>query len=204
MPPDASSLLTEEAIAHRLRDAPFDQELSALSAAHAGLRPAAVLVPLLWDDGHWRLLLTRRTETVQSHKGQVSFPGGAAEPGDDSPEATALRETYEEIGLRAQDARILGRMAVRPTISSYLVTPVVARIPWPYPFRLSPHEVSRVFTVPLAWLAEAAHREERPHPTPGGIFDQVIYYHPFDGETLWGATARITLDLLRVLGLIAL
>jgi 8-oxo-dGTP pyrophosphatase MutT (NUDIX family) len=202
MPTDASSLLTEDAISRRLQDTPPDPELARLAAAYAGLRPAAVLVPLLWDEDRWRLLLTRRTETVQSHKGQVSFPGGAAEPFDDSPEATALREAQEEIGLRVQDARVLGRMAVRPTISSFLVTPIVARIPWPYQFRLSTNEVSRVFTVPLAWLAEAAHREERPHTTPGGIFERVIHYQSFDGEILWGATARITLDLLRVLGLV--
>lgn len=202
MPMDATSLLTEETIALRLREAAPDPELEALAVQYASLRPAAVMVPLLWQDDHWRLLLTRRTETVQNHKGQVSFPGGAAEPGDESAEATALREAYEEIALRPEDVRILGRLPARPTISSFLVTPVVARIPWPYTFHLSPSEVSRVFTVPLAWLAEAANREERPNTNPASVYKRVIYFQPFEGETLWGASAYITLDLLRVLGLL--
>jgi 8-oxo-dGTP pyrophosphatase MutT (NUDIX family) len=202
MPVEPAAALTEAEIARRLGAAPPDPELAALAAAYAGLRLAAVLIPLLQVDSDWHVLLTRRTDTVQSHKGQVSFPGGAAEPEDDSPEATALREAHEEIGLRPADARILGRLAVRPTISSYLVTPVVARIPWPYPLRLSPAEVSRAFHVPLAWLAQAAHREERPHTAPGGIFDRVIFYQAFEGEVLWGASARITLDLLHALGLV--
>jgi len=201
MPPDASSLLTKEMIARRIREAFPDPELAVMTAANADLRPAAVLVPLLWEDDHWRLLLTRRTETVQSHKGQVSFPGGASDPGDSSPEATALRETFEEIGLQPHDVALLGRLAVRPTISSYLVTPVVGCIHGPRAYLLSLHEVSRVFSIPLCWLADPANWEERPRSTPIGFFERIIYYKPYDGEILWGATARITHDLLKILGL---
>ncbi len=163
------------------------------------LRPAAVLVPLLWYEDQWHLLFTRRTETVQSHKGQVSFPGGAVDPGDRSPEETALREAYEEIGLLAQDVKVLGRLPDLVTISSYLVTPVVARIRWPYAFTLSPAEVSRVFTVPLAWLADPAHWEERMRINRLGQEEQVIYYQTYDGEVLWGITGRITVRFLQAL-----
>lgn len=198
---ETSSLLNEETIVRRLREAPPDTELDTLAQAYAGLRQAAVLVPLLYHNEQWHLLFTRRTETVNSHKGQVSFPGGAADPEDDSPEATALREAYEEIGLRAEDIHILGRMQERPTISRFLVTPVVARVPWPYPFRLSPNEVGRVFTIPLDWLADPAHREVRPRAVPEAVYERVIYYQEYDGEILWGASAHITLGLLRALQL---
>lgn len=201
MPPDASSFLTEEMIARRIREASPDLDLAELATTNASLRPAAVLVPLLWEDHHWRLLLTRRTETVQSHKGQVSFPGGASDPDDSSPEATALRETYEEIGLPPDDVAIIGRLAVRPTISSFLVTPVVGRIRGPCTYSLSLHEVSRVFSIPLCWLADPANWEEKPRSTPIGFFEHIIHYKPYDGEVLWGATARITQDLLKILDL---
>lgn len=169
------------------------------SARYSTLRAASVLIPLLRCEDAWHVLYTRRTETLTSHKGQVSFPGGAADPGDPSPEMTALREANEEIGLKGEDVKLLGTLDRRPTISQFLVTPVVARIPWPYPFQLSSSEVSRVFTIPLAWLADASHREERPYNVPGGYYEKVIYYQPYDGEILWGATARITVDLLEVL-----
>jgi 8-oxo-dGTP pyrophosphatase MutT (NUDIX family) len=198
--PSAASL-TAEQIACLLRSAPADPELDALTKANIHLRPAAVLIPLCRQDENWCLLLTRRTDTVHSHKGQVSFPGGAAEPQDTSPEETALREAQEEIGLIGEDVQVLGRLATRPTISNFLVTPVVARISWPASFRLSPDEVSRVFTIPLDWLANGAHWEERPRSTPNGYFEHVIFYQPYDSEVLWGASARITHDLLRVLGL---
>jgi 8-oxo-dGTP pyrophosphatase MutT (NUDIX family) len=199
MLPGSSNVLTDEAIIHLLQVQPPDQALNAL---YPELRQAAVLVPLLRMDNHWSLLFTRRTETVNSHKGQVSFPGGAADPDDQSPEETALREAFEEIGLLRENVRIFGRLLSRPTISSFLITPVVGRIGWPGDFQVSPQEVSRLFTIPLDWLADPANREERPRTTPSGYYENIIYYLPYDDEILWGITARITLDLLIALRLI--
>ena len=195
MPGEDLDRLTDAEIMKRLRVNAQDHN----SARYSALRAASVLIPLLRREDAWHVLYTRRTETLTSHKGQVSFPGGAADPGDPSPEMTALREAYEEIGLKGEDVKLLGTLDRRPTISQFLVTPVVARIPWPYPFQLSSSEVSRVFTIPIAWLADPGHREERPHNVPGGYYEKVIYYQPYDGEILWGATARITVDLLEVL-----
>jgi hypothetical protein len=96
----------------------------------------------------------------------------------------------------------LGRLSARATVSSFLITPVVGRVRWPNAFHISPQEVSRVFTIPLDWLAEPANREERPRTFPNGRNENVIYYQTYDGEVLWGATARITLDLLKALHLI--
>ena len=191
--------LTEEAIASRLTAAQFAPQ-SGNDFARLALRPAAVLVPLVFDQGQWQLVFTRRTETVQSHKGQVSFPGGAADPQDSSPEATALREAQEEIGLRPEDVTILGRLPFLATVTNYFITPVVGRIHWPVVFHLEVEEVSRVFTMPLAWLAEPANPEVRPLQRVG-YYEDVIYYQPYDGELLWGATARITVEFLRILEL---
>ena len=156
----------------------------------------------LWWMDEWQLVFTRRTETVEQHKGQVSFPGGGCDALESTPEATALREAWEEIGLRPADVRLLGRLTDLITITSYWVTPVVGVIPWPYPLRLEPAEVERVFTIPLLWLADRDNWDEQPF-TPDGrqIPFPVIWYHPYDGEVLWGATARITQDFLKILGL---
>jgi len=98
-------------------------------SAEWSARPAAVLVPLVLDGGHWQLLFTRRTENVETHRGQVSFPGGRVEAGDADPVAAALRETQEEIGVRTEDVRVLGRMDSLLTVTQYLITPVVGGAP---------------------------------------------------------------------------
>jgi 8-oxo-dGTP pyrophosphatase MutT (NUDIX family) len=190
-------VLTQEEITLLIRS----QAANPVDQAVEGLRRAAVLVPFLWQQDAWHLLFTRRTDTVQNHKGQVSFPGGAIDPNDSTPEETALREADEEIGLLPQHITILGRLPDLPTVTSFLVTPVVARIHWPLTFRLSPSEVSRVFTIPLMWLADPRNREERPRSFPSGYHENVIYYQPYDGEILWGISARIMVDLLKVLDL---
>jgi 8-oxo-dGTP pyrophosphatase MutT (NUDIX family) len=161
------------------------------------LRCAAVLVPLVMQDDEWHLLYTRRTATLQSHKGQVSFPGGACDDGETTPEQTALREANEEIGLTPSDITILGRLSDMITVSFFQVTPVVGVVRWPVVFKVGVAEVARVFTIPLGWLANPANRwqfERSDSPR------RLIAYHPYDGELLWGATARMTVDFLSVLG----
>ena len=162
------------------------------------LNCAAVLVPLLQQDDEWHLLFTRRTDKVESHKGQVSFPGGGCDEGETTPEETALREANEEIGIDPQSVRVLGRVTNMITISSFRVTPVVGVIPWPTVLHLGKDEVERVFTIPLNWLANRANRWEFTMP---GRNRSLIVYHPYDGELLWGATARMTVDFLKVLNL---
>jgi 8-oxo-dGTP pyrophosphatase MutT (NUDIX family) len=166
-------------------------------------RPAAVLVPLLKKDNAWEVLFTRRTASLVEHSGQVAFPGGRVEPGDVSVESAALREAEEEIALQPKDVRRLGRLKQLRTITNYYVTPIVGVIPWPYPYSLALEEVSRVFTIPLSWLADPQNYEIRPRqlPTPHPPA-RVIYFQLFDGELLWGVSAQITLNLLKALQLI--
>ena len=160
------------------------------------LRCAAVLVPLTYVQDEWHILFTRRTDRVESHKGQVSVPGGACDEGETTPEQTALREADEEIGMRPEDVTVLGRLSQLITISSFRVSPIVGVIPYPYAFKVASIEVARVFTIPLAWLANqnnywafSLRESER----------SLIAYHPFDGELLWGATARMTVNFLKTL-----
>ncbi len=161
---------------------------------------AAILIPLFFYQDEWHLLYTRRNENLSEHGGQVAFPGGMVSDDDPDLETTALREANEEIGLRPEDVRLLGRLHDFLTITNYRVTPFVGQIPWPYTFTLSEDEVAHIFSIPLSWLNDPCNREDRirqlpvPYPTIS-----VTYFNPYQGQILWGASARFTLALLEVL-----
>lgn len=163
---------------------------------------AAVLVPMLKISGEWNILFTRRTSSLPEHSGQVAFPGGRADPEDDTAEETALREAKEEINLSPQDVQVLGRLRELRTISNYCVQPIVGSIPWPFEYKLAKEEVSRVFTIPLEWLADPSNHEiqYRELPEPYSPVP-VIYFRRYDGELLWGVSAEITLNFLESLQL---
>jgi 8-oxo-dGTP pyrophosphatase MutT (NUDIX family) len=163
------------------------------------VRPAAVLVPLYLDGGAWHVLLTQRTHLVETHKGQVSFPGGRVDPGDTSRVDTALREAEEEVGLRREDVTVLGQLDELLTVTQYHITPIVGVFPWPYKFVLSTAELSEVFGAPLAWLANPDNLEiqEREPMVPGRKIP--VYYLHYQGYTIWGATARMLLNLIEVM-----
>ncbi len=206
--------LTEKYISRRLSEAqksPTDVSYFSAFLSDAA-RPAAVLIPLFHatiEDKKkhlWQVLLTRRTDSLAEHQGQVAFPGGRADPTDTSPEMTALREAHEEIGLDPSNVKILGKMNNLWTITNYMVSPMIGVIPWPFPLRLEEIEVSRVFSIPLDWLADPDHHEIRYRAIPDPYsqilqreFHPVIYFHPYQDELLWGVSAEITLRLIDIL-----
>jgi 8-oxo-dGTP pyrophosphatase MutT (NUDIX family) len=166
-------------------------------------RPAAVLLPLVRMGNVWQILFIRRTEVAGDyHSGQVALPGGAREPDDRDNIAAALRETNEELGISAEDIEILGTLNDFVTISNYQVTPVVAQVAWPQKLILAQAEVARAFTIPLTWLLDPTNHEVRHRQLPNGLGSAtVIYFERYDGELLWGATARIIMEFFEVLGL---
>ncbi len=162
-----------------------------------GLIRAAVLVPMFSKDGEYHLLFTKRSERVPSHKGQVSFPGGASSEVDLSLLDTALRESWEEIGLKASDAEILGELDDTPTTTSgFSISPFVAYIPYPYNFILNHDEIDEIFDVPISALLHKTDWRQESYE----FCDKVIvtYFFEYKGRVIWGATARIVQQFLGV------
>ena len=127
------------------------------------------------------------------------MPGGRRDRADENLTATALRETYEELGIEPADVEILGQLNEFMAISNYRVTPFVGTLPWPYPIVPDPREVAHWFTIPLDWLADDANRRKERRTLPNGLGDVgVIFYERYQGELLWGLSARIIEELLDV------
>ena len=165
-----------------------------------GLPRAAVLIPLYLKREVPHVILQVRTELVEHHKGQISFPGGAEDPGDVDLEMTALRETEEEIGLAREDVEVWGRLDDLITVSNFIVTPYVGRItkPAPYPFAPSGFEVAELLEVPLPHLHDPSSENREPVPWRDRLVPPPSY--GFGEHVIWGATARILaqfLDLAR-------
>ena len=158
-------------------------------------RRAAVLVPIVDDGGPLRLLLTRRTEDLPTHAGQVAFPGGLVEPGEEDPVRTALREATEEIGLPEAAVEILGLLDDFPTSTDTVaVTPVVGMLRSVPPLQARAAEVARIFDIPVADLMQADRWTSREETRGERRFS--VYYFLHEGETLWGLSARVVLHLL--------
>lgn len=164
-------------------------------------KAAAVLMPLVRVDNEWHFLyITRATNPNDRHSGQVAFPGGRAEDTDTSLEDTALRETYEEIGVPRDQIEIIGTLSPYVTVSDYAVTPIVAVMQWPQTLTLQPNEVAHTLTLPLTWLSQRGNFSLRARNTIDPLANSrhpVIVYHEKNNATLWGATARMTLNCLK-------
>ena len=162
-----------------------------------GLTRAAVLIPLFKKEGEYHVLLTRRTDTVRHHKGQISFPGGRQDEGED-PRTTALREAREEVGIQEEDVRILGELDDMCTVATdFCISPLVGLIPYPYPFKISRQEIEEVIEVPLSALLDESKFHEELSERKGQPFHVCFYEH--GKHVIWGATARILKQLMDLL-----
>ena len=185
------------ALADMLRDALAVRQRVVLAPDDKS--PAAVLVPLLEVDGEPHLLYTRRASTLPRHRGEVSFPGGRHHPDEDRDlQATALREAHEEIGILPGDVRLLGVLDDIETLGSrFVITPFVGVVPHPYAWRPDAGEVDVIFTVPLRTLRDP--ENSRREMWDFGGRSVPIDTFPVNGHVIWGATQRITRNLLHVL-----
>jgi 8-oxo-dGTP pyrophosphatase MutT (NUDIX family) len=159
-------------------------------------RPAAVLVPIVAHASP-ALLFTLRSAHMRAHGGQISFPGGKIDPDDASPEAAALREAHEELGLRDQDIEVVGRLSEWATPSGFLITPVVGIVAPGAPRTPNPHEVAEAFEIPVTALRDPAILDDRGKIERWGLSFPTYAYRA--GERfIWGATARLLRELLEV------
>jgi 8-oxo-dGTP pyrophosphatase MutT (NUDIX family) len=162
--------------------------------AGRGITPAAVLVPIV-DRPDPTVILTLRPETMRKHPGQISFPGGRIDPGDDGPVAAALREAEEEIGLPPHEVEIVGIADRYRTITGFEVTPVVGILPPGLPLSPHPGEVAAMFEAPLHYLLDPAHQHVRTASWRGQ--ERHYYEIDYEGRRIWGATAAMIVNLSR-------
>ena len=171
-----------------------DDDAGRLAAA---VTPASVLVPIVTHGAGLTILFTQRTAHLRAHSGQVSFPGGRAEPGDPSIEFTALREAEEEIGLPARRVEVLARLPEYFTRTGFRVTPVVGLIQPPLELVPDSREVDEVFEVPLAFILDPANHRRATRELNGRTVGYYVIEH--HGRTIWGATAGMLVNLCRSL-----
>jgi len=157
---------------------------------------ASVLIPLVEANTGAHIVLTRRTDTVKYHKGEVSFPGGVYEEDDGDTLKTAMRECSEEIGVKPEDVEIVGRLDDMNTFTGFVIAPYVGIIPFPYAFRLNPGEVAYLIYLPLTFLLGSELRMETIEFQGRATQAPAIYY---EGERIWGATCRMLMQLRKIM-----
>lgn len=204
LPAISAASLTAEAIRNRLALlSTWTPEFAGDGGLFPGREPsgAAVLIPLVQHKTGLNLLLTRRSDHLRDHAGQISFPGGRVEPEDDGPIATALRETEEEIGLSREYIHVIGQLPVYSTVTAFQVTPVVALVEPGFTLKLDDFEVAEAFEVPLAFLMNPAHHRHHDFEFAGvqRRFLSMPWQGPQREYFIWGATAAMLRNLYRLL-----
>jgi 8-oxo-dGTP pyrophosphatase MutT (NUDIX family) len=170
-----------------------DHDLNPDARPAGALKPAAVLVPVVTRADALTVVLTRRTEHLAHHPGQISFPGGHIDAVDASPEAAALREADEEIGLPAHQVELIGRLDTYVTRTGFDVTPIVGLVDPAFTARPDPHEVAEVFEVPLGFFLDPTNHER--HTRLVGGVERYFYAMPYGDYFIWGATAGMLVNL---------
>lgn len=174
-----------------------DKVLLQGSGAGKPLREAAVLIPLYVRDRELWTFFTKRTDRVEHHKGQISFPGGGKEKRDQTLWHTAVREAEEEVGVPAKSVLLLGALPRLVTVTDFEVSPFVGAIPWPIEFTPHAHEVESVIQVPVPYLLDPQVVEERAVKWKGRDVSTLVFH--YRGHAIWGATARILADFLEAI-----
>lgn len=159
--------------------------------------PSAVLIPLFLKNGACHILFTKRTENLQHHRGEVSFPGGVRHDDDTDILHTALRETSEEVGIAPGDVDILGVLDDFLTIHDYLVTPYVGFVEAEYPLRINPDEVERIIEVPLSFLLTPGIFQLRDWTWQGRTL--ALYCVDYEGDRIWGLTAAMLKQFIEII-----
>lgn len=183
----------------RLSDEPLFRirEFKGLEELFPELRPAAVLVPLTEVSGELDVVLTKRSEELRKHSGEVSFPGGRQDPEDAHLVQTALRETYEEIAILPEDVFVYGALMTMPTVTGYDVTVYVGEFPQPYELVPNPAEIDTIIQAPLTRLMDDSIYRTEEREWSGFRFP--MHYYDYGGHTVWGATAYMLHTLLEYL-----
>jgi len=147
------------------------------------------LIPMFLKSGEPYVLLTKRTSTVRHHKGQISFPGGAMDPSDESLSRTAVRETHEEIGVDPTDVQVLAELDDMVTPTQFRVTPFVGLIPYPYEFRINVDETEELIEVPWFHLVDPANRRVGTKKYMNRTY--TVHYFDYHEHVIWGVTGNI-------------
>lgn len=209
LPAVIAAELQAEALRRRFGQPPvWSPEIAVERQFTTGRAPthASVLVPLVQRDEGLAVLLTQRTDHLTDHPGQVSFPGGRAEPEDADAVATALREAHEEIGLQADQIDVIGQLPTYTTGTGFIVTPVVGLVQPDFSIQIDPFEVAEVFEVPLSFLMDPANH--RWHVVEVNGSEREFLSMPWVGIDaagqprryfVWGATAAMLRNLYRFL-----
>ncbi|HEY6008853.1 MAG TPA: CoA pyrophosphatase [Geobacteraceae bacterium] len=158
--------------------------------------PAAVLLPLRERGEEYSVLFTKRTEHLHHHRGEISFPGGVCQPEDADSLQTALRETEEEVGIRAEAVRVLGVLDDFYSIHNYLVTPYVGVVAADYPLRINPDEIERIIEVPLPHLLRPEIFRSEDWSWKGR--QQPVHFYTWGTDEIWGLTAAILKQFLDI------
>lgn len=159
-------------------------------------KKAAVLIPFFYKNNEIHLLFTKRTNKVETHKGQISFPGGMMDETDENDEETALRETWEEMGIKPDDITILGKSDKFLTNTNFLVTPIVGYFPHPYNYKVNADEIEKVIEVPFAQLMNPDIFEIKPWEKDG--IKWKVHFYKYNGEIIWGVTGFMLSNFLSI------